>query len=156
MAVGTTPLHFRSSTDHFTPSGTENAGWLIGELIAIDSYACTKGSKNEYWMCYTCTRRLPPEDFKSEQSFQVRSGDHPNSPMIHLRRFCIPCGIQIGAHKPGPVFETKHSDKRRWICACHRIHDSAASECSSCHRLSTPSMRAGEYTFQISIPARAR
>lgn len=145
-----------SSTDQFTPSGTEDARSLIGELIAIDSYACTTGSKNDYWVCYTCTRRLPPEDFKSEQSFQVRCGDHPSSPMIFLRRFCIPCGIRIGAHKPGPVFETKHPDKRRWICACYRIHDSVANQCRSCHRLSTLSVRAGEYTIQVSIPARTR
>ncbi|KAH7027609.1 uncharacterized protein B0I36DRAFT_364790 [Microdochium trichocladiopsis] len=124
---------------------------LLGTLITIDSHAWTDRGKADYWMCYTCTRRLPPEDFKCEQTFKVRLGDHWDSPSVHLRRFCIPCGIKLGAHRPGPVFETKHATTRRWICNCLRIHDAGVSICPKCNRLSTPTEQAGVYTFQVSI-----
>lgn len=143
-------------TNWIMPNHTEDRVSVLGKLITMDSYAGSDGgANNEYWMCYTCHDQLPPEDFKDKQSFKKRLDDNPDSPLVYLRRFCIPCGIKLGAHKPGPVFETKRAEKKRWICPCLRVHDAKIKACPRCSGHSIPTERAGEFIFEVSFSSKS-
>ncbi|KAL8305509.1 hypothetical protein RB597_003697 [Gaeumannomyces tritici] len=69
---------------------------------------------------------------------------------IHLRQYCIECGVEYGLHVPGELYKTWASEdstrgagqgKSKWICECEnlpprdRIHDLFLVEiCSRCNR----------------------
>lgn len=88
----------------------------------------------------------------SQQHYAIRgrSATPVEGTRIHLRQYCIECGVEYGLHVPGELYKTWASEgatrgagqgKSKWICECEdlpprdRIHDLFLVEiCSRCNR----------------------
>ncbi|KAI1077406.1 hypothetical protein F5B20DRAFT_274492 [Whalleya microplaca] len=84
--------------------------------------------------CYMCCQVLPAGWFASNQALQafLRNSLSERQPVIHLRRFCIRCGIKSGCHGPGDYLITR-TGERLWICDCTQIRSvEQVSNCNVC------------------------
>ncbi|KAI0008717.1 hypothetical protein F4779DRAFT_423709 [Xylariaceae sp. FL0662B] len=84
--------------------------------------------------CYMCCQVLPAGWFASNQPLQalLRNGLSAKQSVVHLRRFCIRCGVRSGCHGPGAYLVTG-TGERLWICECAEIRSvEQVSNCTVC------------------------
>lgn len=80
--------------------------------------------------CFACYRVLAVGEFAAEQlardPYSRRTGG-----ATFLRRYCVPCGLRRGWHRPGEVIERRDSSTW-WVCGCRQARDKATT--SACRR----------------------
>ncbi|KAI2630314.1 hypothetical protein GGS26DRAFT_105690 [Hypomontagnella submonticulosa] len=86
--------------------------------------------------CFMCYRVLPVSVFAKHQTRQalLRTLPSEEQSVIHLRRFCIPCGIQSGCHVAGDELNTR-TGERYWLCDCLCVLSDATPGCGNCSAL---------------------
>ncbi|KLU88506.1 hypothetical protein MAPG_07491 [Magnaporthiopsis poae ATCC 64411] len=87
---------------------------------------------------------------QQHHTIRGRSATLAEATRIHLRQYCIECGVKYGLHVPGELYKTWANEviskrdapgKSVWICECNdlpprnRIHDSVSDDfCRRCNK----------------------
>lgn len=82
--------------------------------------------------CFACYRVLAVGEFAAEQlARDPYSRGTGAGGGTFLRRYCVPCGLRRGWHRPGEVIERRDSSTW-WVCGCRQARDKTTT--SACRR----------------------